>query len=185
MSYTPIPSFPSGGDIRIGQNPNAANDYAHVKAFIAAFRPYAATASRRLSGLPIKFILALWAEESGWGRNEAQAAAQNWANISYTDPAHPAGNTGYYFSGRSRYCTFQGASGFTNGFVSFFTDRAKPDSAVSQTYRSMLGQLRADPNPSPEALAAYLQQAQYNSSSSFVPLVSSTYRTVAAHYGVA
>ena len=33
MSYTPIPSFPSGGDIRIGQNPNAANDYAHVKAF--------------------------------------------------------------------------------------------------------------------------------------------------------
>ena len=49
----------------------------------------------------------------------------------------------------------------------------------------MLGQLRADPNPSPEALAAYLQQAQYNSSSSFVPLVSSTYRTVAAHYGEA
>ena len=156
MSYTSIPSFPSGGDVRIGQNPNATNDYAHVKAFIAAFRPYAATASRRLSGLPIRFILApgprnRLGPQRGPGRRP-KTGPTSPTPIPPTPPATQA-TTSLAAAGIAP-SRAQAAS--PTALFPFFTDRAKPDSAVSQTYRSMLraASRRSQPQPrSPRGLS--------------------------------
>lgn len=182
MSYTPITSFSNSGDTYVNKNTNSTVGYAHVQAFIAKFKSYASDASSRLNGLPSKFVLAIWAEESGWGRNDKQVNAQNWANITYTDSTHPESNTGYYTSGSNKFCTFKGVTGFTNGFVTFFTKRKDPNSDFSKVYQQMLDYAKNTSNPDARTLATYLYNAHFNTSSSFVDLVVSTYNTVVSHY---
>lgn len=164
MSYTPIVKSSIGNnEYFIHSNTNSATGKANVLAFLGCFAPYISSVSQRLNGMPRNFILGLWALESGWGTAGDRTRRQNWANISYTDPDHPADNIG----SDGNFAKFPGINASCNGFVSFFNDRADPDGANSQTYQRMLDYCASTSSPSYSVLTDYLIEAGYNEDDPF------------------
>lgn len=166
MSYTPISKAPVGNnEYFIDLNHNTSAGFANVIAFLACFAPYISSVSAQLNGMPRNFILGLLGLESRWDCEKLQYRLQNWANISYTDANHPAGNIGK--DDKTPFAKFPGIYAFCRGFVSFFKDRSDPSSADSQTYKKMLSYCASTSSPSYSVLADYLVEAHYNTESGF------------------
>ena len=136
-----------GSDTEVGLNINkdASNK---VQAFVDCFTPYATLASAELSGLPVKFILAQWGAESGWGSTRKVHANQNWGCIKGTSLPISKGRGG------GGYSIFYGANTFKDAYVNIFKK-------VSN-YKELMEYLTTTTSPTIEKSIDLISTSGYN-----------------------
>ena len=105
--------------VELNSNSNADDK---VQAFVDCFKGVAETARDICYGLPIKFILAQWGGESGWGSSRLQQSNQNWVNMMYASASNPVGNIG---KGENGWAKFEGRGKFANGYAHFFINNSR------------------------------------------------------------
>lgn len=140
-----------GNDIEVGLNTNS-DPSDKVQAFVDCFVDAAQKTSRGCAGLPVKFILAHWGAESGWGANRAVQSNQNWGCIRSVSLPITRGR------GSNGYCIFYGKNTFRDGYVHIMNN-------VSN-YKDMMSYLRSSSNPSVDACIELLAQSGYSETGS-------------------
>ena len=151
MTETQVSVSGFGTDYQVGRNTNTATSD-KVNAFVNCMLDRAQTVSARVYNLPVKFILAHWAAESGWGTSAASARAQNWAGLMY--------------HGTDNYCKGEDAA---SGMSMFYGKRTFANAYANRllnvsNYSNLRAYLQSSAEPSVEICIYYISGSGYSES---------------------
>lgn len=139
-----------GSDDFIGRNLNS-DPTDKVQAFVDCFAACAQSVSAQCFGLPVKFILAQWGAESGWGATAAVQQNQNWGCLKAGSFAVAKGK------GANGYTAFYGRKTFCDAYVYILKN-------VS-TYQALMAYLRGTAQPSVEHCISLIAASDYSETS--------------------